>query len=54
MRFFTGQKPFVSPQEDPKRTLCSLLTLDRLCIVSDSMPKTSRTVSGSLVSGTRK
>ena len=52
--FFTAQKPCVSLQEAPKQTLCSLLTSDMLDIASNSMLKTSCTVSGTSLAGTRK
>ena len=52
--FFTAQQPFVSLQEAPKQTLCSLLTSDMLDIASNSMLKTSCTVSGTSVADTRK
>ena len=44
--FFAAQKPFVCLKEAPKQTLCSLLTSDMLDIASNSMLKTSCTISG--------
>ena len=44
--FFAAQKPFVCLKEAPKQTLCSLLTSDMLDIASNSVLKTSFTISG--------
>ena len=54
MWFFTAPKPFVSLQETPKLTFYLLLASDMLDIASNSMLKTSCTVSCTSVAGTRK
>ena len=52
--FFAVQKPFVCLKEAPKQTLCSLLSSDIIYIASNSMLKTSCTISGTSVADTRK
>ena len=52
--FFATQKPFVCLKEAPKQTLCSLLTSDMLDIASNSVLKTSCTISDTSVADTRK
>ena len=52
--FLLHKKLFAIINETPKQTLCSLLASDMLDIVSDSMLKTSCTVSGTSVTKTRK
>ena len=52
--FFPAQKRFVCLKEAPKQTLCSLLTSGMLDVASNSMLKTSYTISGTLVADKRK
>ena len=52
--FFGAQKTFVSLKKAPKQTVCSLPTSDMLDIASNSMFKTSYTISGTSVADTRK
>ena len=52
--FFATQKPFVCLKEAPKQTSCSLLTSDMLDIASNSVLKTSCTISDTSVADTRK
>ena len=52
--FFATQKPFVCLKEAPKQTLCSLLTSDMLDIASNSVLKTSCTISDTSGADTRK
>ena len=44
--FFAAQKTFVSLKKAPKQTLCSLPTSHMLDIASNSMLKSSCTISG--------
>ena len=52
--FFAAQKTFVSLNKAPKQTLCSLPVSHKLDIASNSMLKTSCTISGTSVTDTRK
>ena len=51
--FFAALKPFVCLKEAPKQTLHYLLTSEMLGIASNSMLKTSCTISSTSVAGTR-
>ena len=52
--FVGAQKTFVVLKKAPKQTICSLPTSDMLDIASNSMFKTSCTVSGTSEADTRK
>ena len=52
--FFAAQKTFVCLKKATKQTLCSLPTSDMLDIASNSILKTSCTISGTSVADTRK
>ena len=53
--FFLLKNPFECLKESPKQTVCSLLLAsDMLDVASNSMLKTSCTVSGTWVAGTKK
>ena len=52
--FFAAKKPFVCLQETPKQALCSLLSSVMLDIASNSIVKTSCTISGTSVADTRQ
>ena len=49
-----AQKPFVSLKRAPKQILCSLLNSDMLDIASNSMLKSSCTISDTSGAATRK
>ena len=52
--FFAAQKTFVSLEKAPKQALCSLPISHMLDFASNSMLKTSCTISGTSVADTRK